>query len=160
MPATGQPAPDFTLRNQDGELVRLSDLRGQRVIIFAFPKANTPGCNNQACGFRDTLPQIKAQDAVILGISADSESTLATWKAERSLGYDLLSDPQHIMLDAWGAWGVDMRLFKLPMITRSYWVVDEDGILVEQEIGVRPQTSVEKALTALERLAQSKRTVK
>ncbi len=156
MPATGQPAPQFALRNQDGQLVRLSDFRGRRVIIFAFPKANTMGCTNQACGFRDALPQIEANDAVVLGISADSESTLAKWKAERSLQYDLLSDPEHNMLDEWGAWGLDMRLIKLPMITRSYWVIDEDGILVEQQIGVRPQASVEKALAAVEGLAQTK----
>ena len=158
MPATGQPAPEFALRNQDGELVRLSDFRGQRVVIFAFPKANTMGCNNQACGFRDVLPQIEANDAVVLGISADSQSALTKWKAERRLQYDLLSDPEHKMLDEWGAWGLDMRLIKLPMITRSYWVIDEDGILVEQQIGVRPQASVEKALAAVERLAQTKRT--
>lgn len=158
MPATGQPAPEFALRNQDGDMVRLSDFRGQRVVIFAFPKANTMGCNNQVCGFRDVLPQIAANDAVVLGISADSQSTLANWKAERSLQYDLLSDPEHKMLEEWDAWGLDMRLIKLPMITRSYWVIDEDGILVEQQIGVRPQASVEKALAAVERLAKTKRT--
>ena len=158
MPATGQPAPEFALRNQDGNMVRLSNFRGQRVIIFAFPKANTMGCNNQVCGFRDVLPQITANDAVVLGISADSQSTLAKWKAERSLQYDLLSDPDHKMLDEWEAWGLDMRLIKLPMITRSYWVIDEEGILIEQQIGVRPQVSVEKALAAVERLAQRKRT--
>ncbi len=158
MPAIGQPAPEFALRNQDGELIRLSDFRGRRVVIFAFPKANTPGCNKQACGFRDALPQIEANDAVVLGISADRQSNLAKWKSERSLRYDLLSDPEHNMLDEWEAWGLDMRVIKLPMITRSYWIIDEDGILVEQKIGVRPQTSVEEALAALEGLAQRKRT--
>ena len=158
MPKIGQPAPDFELRNQDGRAVRLSDFRGRRVIIFAFPKANTPGCTNQVCGFRDVLPQIEAQDAVVLGISADSPQTLADWKTKRGLQYDLLSDRDHKMLEDWDAWGLDMKLIKLPMITRSYWVVDEEGVLFEQQIGVRPQASVEKALAAVERLAQQKRT--
>ena len=138
--------------------MRLSDFRGRRVIIFAFPKANTHGCTNQACGFRDVLPQIEAQDAVVLGISADSPKTLADWKAKRGLQYDLLSDPDHKMLEDWDAWGLDMKLIKLPMITRSYWVLDEEGVLFEQQIGVRPQASVEKALAAVERLAQRNRT--
>ncbi|MCY4145253.1 MAG: peroxiredoxin [Chloroflexi bacterium] len=156
MPEKGQPAPEFALRNQDGELVRLSDLRGQRVIIFSFLIANTMICNNQACGFRDALPQIKANDAVVFGVSNDSERTLAKWKASRNLQYDLLSDPDHNMLDEWGAWGLDMRLIKLPMPTRSYWVIDEDGILVDQQIGIGAQASIEKALAAVEQLAQSK----
>ena len=130
MPTIGQLAPDFELRNQDGRAVRLSDFRGRRVIIFAFPKANTPGCTNQVCGFHDVLPQIEAQDAVVLGVSADSPKTLADWKAKRALQYDLLSDPDHKMLEDWDAWGLDMKLIKLPMITRSYWVVDEEGRLV------------------------------
>lgn len=158
MPTIGGPAPDFELRNQDGRAVRLSDFRGRRVIIFAFPKANTQGCTNQVCGFRDVLPQIEAQDAVVLGISADSPQTLADWKIKRGLQYDLLSDPDHKMLEAWDAWGLNLQIIKLPMITRSYWVVDEEGVLFEQQIGVRPQASVERALAAVERLAQRKRT--
>lgn len=156
MPTTGMPAPDFALRNQNGQTIRLSDLRGRRVVIFAFPKANTHNCNNQVCGFRDVLPQIEARDAVVLGVSADKEATLAKWKQERGLGYDLLSDPDHAMLDAYEAWGLDMRLIKLPMITRSYWVIDEEGILYEQQIGVKPQASVDQALAAVERLARAK----
>ena len=154
MPQVGQAAPDFELLNQDGEAVRLSDYRGRRVIIFAFPKANTMGCNNQACSFRDVFPQIESQNAVVLGVSSDSVETLAAWKQRKQLQYDLLADPNHKMLDAWDAWGFNLFIIKLPIsATRSYWVIDEDGILVEQQIGVRPQESVDKALAAVARLA-------
>ena len=154
MPIIGHPAPDFELLNQDGESVRLGDFRGRRVIIFAFPKANTMGCNNQACSFRDVFPQIESHNAVVLGVSSDSVETLALWKQRKGLQYDLLSDPDHKMLDAWDAWGFNLFIIKLPIsATRSYWVIDEQGILVDQQIGVRPQESVDRALAAVERLA-------
>ena len=156
MPTIGTAAPDFELLNQDGKTVRLSDFRGARVIIFAFPKANTMGCNNQACSFRDVFPQIEAQNAIVLGVSSDSVDTLAAWKRRQRLQYDLLSDPDHRMLDAWDAWGFNLFIIKLPIsATRSYWVIDEDGVLVDQQIGVRPQESVDKALAAVERLSRA-----
>ena len=155
MPKVGEAAPDFELQNHDGATVRLSDYRGRRVIIFAFPKANTMGCNNQACSFRDVFPQIEARNAVVLGVSSDSVETLAAWKRRQGLQYDLLSDPDHAMLDAWDAWGFKLfSVIKLPIsATRSYWVIDENGILVDQQIGVRPQESVDKAIAAVARLA-------
>ncbi|MCY4072767.1 MAG: peroxiredoxin [Chloroflexi bacterium] len=156
MPDIGKIAPDFELKNQDNELVRLSDYRGKRVIIFAFPKANTMGCNNQACSFRDVFPQITSKNALVFGVSSDSTATLAAWKKRKQLQYDLLSDPEHKMLDAWDAWGIDLKLFKLPLgATRSYWVIDEKGILVDQQIGVGPAESVEKALGSVERIASA-----
>jgi len=156
MPAIGQPAPDFELRNQDGKPVRLRDYRGRKVVIFAFPKANTPGCNHQACSFRDAFPQIESSSAVVLGVSSDSVADLAAWKAAKKLPYDLLSDPEHKMLAAWDAWGINLRIFKLPLAaTRSYWVIDEKGILVAEQIGARPLESVQKALAALDKLSQA-----
>ena len=153
MPTVGQAAPDFELLNQDGKSVRLSDFRGRRVIIFAFPKANTMACNNQACSFRDVYPQIESHSAVVLGVSADSVDLLAGWKRRQKLQYDLLSDPDHKMLEAWEAWGFNLFIIKLPIAaTRSYWVIDEHGILVDQQIGVRPKESVDKALAAVEGL--------
>ena len=82
MPAIGQQAPDFELLNQEGQPQRLSDLRGRRVILFAYPKAATPGCTTQACGFRDNFPQIEAGAAVVLGISPDEPAALLKWKQE------------------------------------------------------------------------------
>ena len=156
MPTVGQPAPDFELQNQDGKPVRLSDYRGRKVVIFAFPKANTPGCNHQACSFRDVFPQIESSSAVVLGVSTDSVAELAAWKAAKKLPYDLLSDPEHKMLDAWDAWGINLMIFKLPLAaTRSYWVIDKQGILVDEQIGARPLESVQKALAALDKLSQA-----
>lgn len=154
----GEAAPDFELVNQNGDRVRLSDYRGKKVVIFAFPKANTMGCNAQACTFRDEFPAIQANNAVVLGVSGDTPETLRRWKQSRKLPYDLLSDPDHTMLTAYGAWGIPMlSLIKIPMINRSYWVVDEAGILIDQQIGVPPKTSVAKAIQALNRAPKPER---
>jgi peroxiredoxin Q/BCP len=146
----GQPAPDFELPNQDGEPVRLSDFRGQKVVIFAFPKANTAGCNAQACGFRDEFPNIETANAVVLGISADTPAELKTWKQAKNLPYDLLSDTERRVLAAWGAWGLSLlNVINLPLMMRSYWVIDENGIVADMQVGVSPTGSVNKALAAL-----------
>jgi peroxiredoxin Q/BCP len=152
----GQPAPDFELLNQDGKTVRLSDYRGQNVVIFAFPKANTGGCNAQACSFRDEFPRISASNAVILGLSADSPQTLKGWKQSKKLPYDLLSDPDHRVLEQWGAWGGPLPgIIRLPTATRSYWVIDASGVVADMQVGVGPQASVDKALAALAKLPQT-----
>ena len=150
MPQIGQPAPDFELPNQDGQPVRLSDYRGQKVVVFVFPKANTGGCNAQACAFRDEFPRFENARAVVLGISADSPETLKQWKADKELPYDLLSDPQHKVIADWGAWGVSLlKIVNLNMINRSYWVIDENGIVVDMQVGTTPTASVQKALNAI-----------
>ena len=151
MPEIGKPAPDFTLLNQDSESISLSDYRGKKVILFAFPKANTMGCNAQACSFRDSFPQIESSNAVVLGISGDSPETLKQWKAMKNLQYDLLSDQEHTVLDAWQAWGIKVfNIFTVPTATRSYWVIDEDGIVIDMQVGVRPEASVQQALAAVQ----------
>jgi peroxiredoxin Q/BCP len=150
MPAIGQQAPDFELLNQEGQLLRLSDLRGQRVILFAFPKAATTGCTTQACGFRDNFPQIEAGDAVVLGISPDEPAALLKWKQEENLPYDLLSDPQHEVLEAWGAWGKRSSYGREYMgVIRSHWLIDAEGVVVDEQLGVSPKNSVKRALAAL-----------
>jgi peroxiredoxin Q/BCP len=145
----GDAAPEFALINQDGETVRLSDYRGKKVVIFAFPKAGTMGCNNQACEFRDEFPTLESHNAVVLGVSADSPSELLSWQVAKKLPYDLLSDKEHTMLQAYGAWGMGFGIIKLPVITRSVWVIDENGIIIDMEIGVGPKASVERAVKAL-----------
>lgn len=150
MLTTGQIVPDFTLPNQDGNPISLSDYRGRKVIIFAFPKAGTGGCTAQACSFRDSLPQIEAGNAIVLGISTDSPQALKAWKATESLQYDLLSDIDHTILEAWGAWGISvLSVIKVPMTRRSYWVIDEAGVLMDFEVGTGPTESVEKAISAI-----------
>ena len=150
MPAIGQQAPDFELLNQEGQPQRLSDLRGRRVILFAYPKAATPGCTTQACGFRDNFPQIEAGDAVVLGISPDEPAALLKWKQEEDLPYDLLSDPQHEVLEAWGAWGErSMYGRKYMGVIRSHWVLDAAGVVVDEQLSVSPKNSVKRALATL-----------
>jgi thioredoxin-dependent peroxiredoxin len=151
----GETAPDFALPNQDGKTIRLSDYRGKKVIIFAFPQANTPGCTAQACSFRDEMPDFEAGNAVVLGISHDAQPALKSWKQSRNLPYDLLSDTNHKVLEQWGAWGMPMLgLITLPRAIRSYWVIDEAGKLVDMQIGVGPKESVEKALKAVNQTAR------
>ena len=152
MPDIGVQAPDFALTNQDGKTIRLSYYRGKKVILFAFPQAFTMGCNNQACGFRDQFPKIEAGNAVVLGISPDKPETLKSWKQEKNLQYDLLSDPDHKVLDAWSAWGRSLLgLVTLPRTTRSVWVIGENGHVIDAQVGITPGESVRRALAAIEK---------
>lgn len=152
MPQIGEQAPDFSLTNQDGNTVKLSDYKGRKVILFAFPQANTANCNTQACGFRDSFPKIEARGAVVLGISPDKPEALKKWKAEKNLQYDLLSDPDHAVLDAWNAWGRSLfRVVTIPRTNRSFWVMDENGVVIDVQLGVAPYASVQRALAAINR---------
>lgn len=151
MPAVGQPAPDFELMNQDGQPVKLSDFRGRKVILFAYPKAGTPGCTTQACGFRDEFPQVQAHHAVVLGLSPDTPADQLKWKESEHLPYDLLSDPEHRVLEAWGAWGEkNMYGKKYFGVVRSHWVIDENGVVVDEQLKVSPKDSVEQAIKSLD----------
>ncbi|MCY3907328.1 MAG: peroxiredoxin [Anaerolineaceae bacterium] len=150
MPAIGELAPDFELLNQDGESVRLGDLRGRRVILFAYPKAATPGCTTQACGFRDNYPQVEAGDAIVLGLSPDEPPALRQWIDDEGFPFDLLSDPQHEVLEAWGAWGErSMYGNKYMGVIRSHWVIGADGVVEDAQVSVSPKNSVKRALAAL-----------
>lgn len=150
MLAVGDMAPDFALPNQDGDTIKLSDYRGKKVVIFAFPKAGTAGCTKQACAFRDALPELRDANAVVFGVSADSLPELQRFKAKQNLTYDLLSDASHTMLDAYGAWAIGFGMIKLPIVRRSMWVIDETGRLIDMEIGIGPEKSMQQALqTAL-----------
>ena len=147
MPAIGQAAPDFELLNQDNQPVRLSDFRGKKVVLFAYPKAGTPGCTTQACGFREQFPKLTAANVTVLGISADTPKDQLKWKQEEKLPYDLLSDPNHAVLEVWGAWGEKVNYGRKYLgIIRSHWVIDEQGVVVDEQIGISPEKSVEKAV--------------
>jgi peroxiredoxin Q/BCP len=146
----GDKAPDIELVNQDGEAVKLSDFRGKKVLLFAYPKANTSGCTKQACGFRDEMPQIEAAGAVVLGLSPDSPKKLSNWKAKESLPYDLLSDPDHELLEALGAWGEkSMYGRKYWGVIRSHFIFDEEGVLQEVQVKISPAQSVAKGVKSL-----------
>jgi peroxiredoxin Q/BCP len=143
----GDSFPDFELLDQSGETVRLADLRGRKVVLFAFPKADTPGCTAQACGFRDQFARLHEAGAVVLGLSPDPPPALARWKAKQKLPYDLLSDPDHVLLEQLGAWGEkSMYGRKYQGVLRSHWVIGEDGRLLAVQVKVSPARSVESAV--------------
>jgi peroxiredoxin Q/BCP len=146
----GDPAPDFELLNHDGQPVKLSDYRGQKVVIFAYPKADTPGCTTQACAFRDEFPRIQTKNAVVFGLSPDNTDDLKAWHTQKGFPYQLLADPDHQVLEAWRAWGEKSMYGKKYFgVTRSHWVIDENGLLLDVQMKVKPEESVVKALKVL-----------
>ncbi len=150
MPSIGEQAPDFSLPNQDGKMVKLSDFRGKKVILFAYPKADTPGCTTQACGLRDNFPRIQAGNAVVLGISPDQPEALRKWTDKQKLPYDLLSDPDHKILEQWGAWGEKVNYGKKYMgVIRSHWIIGADGRIIDTRLNIKPEDSVEKAVASV-----------
>ena len=150
MPNIGDIPPDFALPNQDGQVIRLSDLRGQKVLLFAYPKAGTSGCTKQACGFRDAFPKFQGANAVVLGISPDAPFALKKWQEEERLPYDLLSDTEHETLEAWGAWGERSMYGRNYMgVIRSHWLIDEEGRIAAAEVSISPEKSVQLATELL-----------
>ncbi len=143
---TGDTLPDLELENQDEETVALRDYRGRLLLLFAYPKANTPGCTKQACGFRDNLTRIDAAGATVLGLSSDKPAALKRWQEKEGLGYDLLSDPDHQLLEALGAWGEKSMYGKKYMgVIRSHWVIDAEGRIEDAQVKVSPARSIELA---------------
>src|SRR5699024_12680633 len=101
----GAQAPDFTLRDAQGNAVSLKDYRGKKVVLYLYPRDNTPGCTREACAFREANEQFQAQNAVVLGVSRDSEASHQKFAEKYDLTFTLLSDPEHTVLEAYGAWG-------------------------------------------------------
>ena len=126
--APGDQAPDFTLLDADGKEVSLSSFRGERVIVYFYPAAMTPGCTKQACDFRDSLASLNSAGITVLGISPDKPAKLARFREKEGLTFPLLSDPDHAALEAYGAWGEKKLYGKVTVgVIRSTFVVDEDG---------------------------------
>jgi peroxiredoxin Q/BCP len=126
--APGDQAPDFTLLDADGKEVSLSSFRGQRVIVYFYPAALTPGCTKQACDFRDSLASLNSAGITVLGISPDKPAKLARFREKEGLTFPLLSDPDHAALEAYGAWGEKKLYGKVTVgVIRSTFVVDPDG---------------------------------
>lgn len=124
----GQPAPDFSLSDQHGETVTLAQFRGQQVILFAYPAAMTPGCTTEACDFRDALGPLQAAGYQVLGISPDSPEKLQRFTERDHLSYPLLSDPDHAVLTAYGAYGEKKNYGRIVQgVIRSTFVIDAEG---------------------------------
>lgn len=140
----------ITLLNDEGKPVSLADFIGKRVLLFIFPHAATPGCTTQACGFRDAFPKIQEGGATAIGISIDEPKALAKWKAKEKLPYTLLSDPEHKVIDRFGAWGERSMYGKKFMGTlRSHFVFNEAGNVESAEVKVSPKDSIEKGVESL-----------
>ncbi len=150
VPAVGEMAPDFELPADDGTTVRLSDLRGQRVIIYFYPKDDTPGCTTQSCGFRDSYVEITERNGVVLGISPDGVQSHIKFKTKFDLPFRLLADEERKVAELYGVWREKTNYGKTYMgIVRSHFVVDEEGKLADVQYDVSPTVSVESALASL-----------
>jgi thioredoxin-dependent peroxiredoxin len=150
VPALGSQAPDFTLPDDSGNQVRLSDFRGQRVVLYFYPKDMTSGCTTQACGFRDNYPEITERNAVVLGISPDGVSSHVKFKSKYDLPFRLLADEDHHVAEMYGVWGEKSMYGKKYLgIIRSHFLIDEQGQVADVQYGVSPERSVEGALEAL-----------
>ena len=127
--AAGDPAPDFTLVSSEGEEIALQDLRGRPVVLYFYPKDETPGCTKQACSFRDNMEQFEALDAAVLGISLDSTESHVKFKKAHRLNFPLLSDPQGRTVTAYGAWKAGSKRLSALSIDRSTFVIDGEGVI-------------------------------
>lgn len=146
----GDSAPAFTATTDAGERVSLNDYRGKRVVLYFYPKDDTPGCTTQACGFRDNYPVIEERNAVVLGVSPDSAKSHQKFKTKHNLPFTLLVDEDHAIAEAYGVWVEKSMYGKQYMgIERSHFVIDEEGRIVEAKVKVKPEVSVESALAAL-----------
>src|SRR5262245_1354908 len=146
----GKPAPDFELESDAGDAVRLSELRGKPVVLYFYPKDDTPGCTTQACGIRDAYGEFERAGAVVLGVSPDRADSHVKFKTKYDLPFTLLADPDHAVAEQYGVWGEKKNYGKSYMgIIRSTFVIDEKGKLKKVMRNVKPDTHADKVLAAL-----------
>jgi peroxiredoxin Q/BCP len=146
----GKPAPDFELASDSGERVSLSSLRGNPVVLYFYPRDDTPGCTAQACGIRDAYGEFEAAGAVVLGVSPDKESSHVKFKSKYDLPFTLLADPEHEVAERYGAWVEKKNYGKTYMgVERSTFVIDADGNVARVMRRVNPRTHADDVLAAL-----------
>ena len=155
--APGQKAPSFSLLDQNGKTVKLSDYKGRRLLIYFYPAADTPGCTRQSCAVRDARQELKKLNVDAVGISPDGPEDQKKFDVKFSLGFPLLADTDHKVADAFGVWGEKNLYGKVSMgIIRSSFLVDESGTLLRVWYKVKPEDTVPKAQEALAELASSR----
>ena len=146
----GKPAPEFELTSDSGEDVKLSDFRGQPVVLYFYPKDDTPGCTVQACGIRDNYGAFAERGAVVLGVSTDEETSHAKFKEKYGLPFTLLADPEHKVADEYGVWGEKKAYGKTYMgVERSTFLIDSEGNIAKVMRKVKPDTHADDVLAAL-----------
>ena len=147
----GDKAPAFSLTDQSGKRVKLSEFKGRKLLVYFYPKADTPGCTTQACSVRDARPDFKKLDISFVGISPDAPEKQKKFAEKYDLGFPLLSDPDHTTAEAWGAWGEKTMYGKKYMgIIRSAFLVDEKGKIAQAWPKVSPKDTVPNVMAALE----------
>ena len=147
----GDAAPNFNLSDQDGKKVKLSDFKGRKVLVYFYPKANTSGCTKQACSLRDANEDLDQADVAVVGISPDFPDKQKKFDDKYSLSFPLLSDPDHGVAQAYGAWGEKKMYGKSFMgIIRSSFLIDEKGKIIQAWYKVKPLDTVPKLLEALQ----------
>jgi peroxiredoxin Q/BCP len=151
MVSEGELAPDFSLRSDAGEAITLSSLRGRPVVLYFYPKDDTPGCTSQACGIRDAYGEFAAAGAVVLGVSPDSEESHVKFKKKYDLPFALLADADHAVAEQYGAWGEKKYMGRAYTgVKRSTFVIDADGKVKKVLRNVKPATHADDVLAALQ----------
>ena len=146
----GTQAPDFELKSDAGETVKLSQFRGRPVVLYFYPKDDTPGCTKEACAFRDSYDEYLGRDAVILGVSRDGEESHRKFKQKYDLPFTLLSDPDHEVAEAYGVWAEKSMYGRKSMgIVRSTFVIAADGTIARAMRGIKVPGHSDKVLEAL-----------
>ncbi len=146
----GKPAPDFELKTDAGDSVKLSDFRGKPVVLYFYPKDDTPGCTKQACGIRDSYDAFEERGAVVLGVSPDTETSHVKFKQKYELPFTLLADPEHEVSEEYGVWGEKSFAGKKYMgVERSTFLIDSEGKVAKVMRRVKPDTHAEDVLAAL-----------
>lgn len=156
MLGAGDRAPDFSLPDQDGEQVTLAGLRGRTVVLYFYPRADTPGCTTQACGIRDRRGEYERAGATVLGVSPDTVKAIASFAAKHSLDFTLLADEDHRVAESYGTWVEKRRGDKAYWgVQRATFIVDADGVIAKVFPEVSPQTHDDEVLAALGELARA-----
>ena len=147
---TGTKAPDFALPDQNGVIHKLSDYAGKKVILYFYPKDNTPGCTKQACGFSERYPQFREKGAIVLGVSKDSVASQKKFEEKYGLAFPLLSDPERKVIEAYDVWKEKKNYGKVSMgVVRTTYLIDEQGIIVKSNDKVKAAEDPEKMLQEL-----------
>ena len=150
MVTEGAPAPDFTLTSDAGESVSLADFRGKPVVLYFYPKDDTPGCTTQACGIRDSWGELQAAGAVVLGVSPDSAAAHVKFREKYGLPFTLLADTEHAVSELYGVWGERTFAGNTFMgVSRSTFVIAPDGSVAKVMHGVKPATHADDVLAVL-----------
>lgn len=151
MPKEGSVAPNFAAKDANGETVRLKDLRGQKVVLYFYPKDDTPGCTKEACSFRDAFADLKKRDIKVLGVSIDSEGSHKKFAAKYKLPFTLLADPDHSIADAYGVYGEKKFMGRTYLgVKRVTFLIDEKGKVKKVFEKVKPEEHAREVLEAFE----------